>query len=781
MKLVWGLGLEHEFLVSTPGPGGRLEAVLSESLFERDRPSRLPMMPPVIVEVGGGEARGGRRTAPRARRGASAWERVALALERAPLVLCLPHALGLLSSPHALREWTSLLQSAAPDTDTGRVQNFVRFVSMHIPSFLSDEWLGMLEGLSAAAKPLEARAAEVAIKVLEKEGASRASRAIAVCTHGMIPDMYVTGPGAEARDAEARDVLAALVECFVAALRLRTAQKTRHDRSPRSRAEAASGRNLISASNAAIDMDGSFVEVRSMDFLRATAEKVVSEVQRHEEAVLGAARRLCKDPGIFGQSGYAGLGWYNPESGERGEHLHDYAGSYHIWVTLPHAPAGSAAERNGVLRAHALMCHRLQWLEPLILSAMGGDPRAPGSGAMYPRASMRSSMNPLYGIGTSDARALLKTRRQVSVSFYAGTREAVSGIAALAAPGPFPGDRSAILPDVRLWSRSGGSDLRYYGVCEDQSRWPGGAHDHVYVHTGDNAGTRLLPAGQPYQRGLVKAGAAYHVAAGSDIRTRLCETSRPWALAPSPWKPVFVGRPGGRDLDLYYYSVGDAGVELRREFPAASKPPLALAGIEFRLLDNLPSGRVMPFVRAVCLVGAGAARDAAAMSPEELEAELELRAGEDRGWTRAVVAVSTGGGLARLDPGVLGDMMRRIGLDGGSATPDPPSASTAFDGLCRVCRGLQASFGGLPDAKRLLGGRRPVESDVVPDCWSWLTWKGAFEGMLAADPSLLGRLARAPARPGKPAALAGRLPPGWSLDRPFLARWLAERAGGVVG
>lgn len=174
----------------------------------------------------------------------------------------------------------------------------------------------------------------------------------------------------------------------------------------------------------AIETDYYFVEVKSTRHERATIESVVRQVQAAEEIVVAASREyIDRRSFIFPYSGLVPDGGVGERLIPRRRVAEDedddvdgresalsprYAGSYHVWVTLPHGENWKEhRERGRLARQHALLAHRLQWIEPLLLCLMSGDPRAVGSGYEFPRASMRSSMNRWCGYGTTDPKMLL--------------------------------------------------------------------------------------------------------------------------------------------------------------------------------------------------------------------------------------------------------------------------------------------------------------------------------------------------------------------------------------
>lgn len=180
----------------------------------------------------------------------------------------------------------------------------------------------------------------------------------------------------------------------------------------------------------AIETDYKLIEVKSTRYHRESIESIIAQVKAAEKIVVDAARKkIDPDARIFAYSGFADLREKRPllasptggaerarevvvGGGREDEEISvltpTYAGSYHVWITLPHgANWMDPEERNRLARTHAILAHRLQWMEPLLLCLMSGDPRAVGSGLQYPRASMRSTLNAYSGYGTTDPKSLL--------------------------------------------------------------------------------------------------------------------------------------------------------------------------------------------------------------------------------------------------------------------------------------------------------------------------------------------------------------------------------------
>jgi hypothetical protein len=134
-------------------------------------------------------------------------------------------------------------------------------------------------------------------------------------------------------------------------------------------------------------LDSGFVEVRSDRFSDATVASVVKEVRDRERTVLDECAPYL-----------SGLPEILPHAMVLGNDVPTYAGSYHVWVTLPHRK-GPRFDHARFVADHSRAIVALQWVEPLLLGCMCPDPRAPGEGLKYSRASMRSDLNYLSGVG----------------------------------------------------------------------------------------------------------------------------------------------------------------------------------------------------------------------------------------------------------------------------------------------------------------------------------------------------------------------------------------------
>lgn len=151
----------------------------------------------------------------------------------------------------------------------------------------------------------------------------------------------------------------------------------------------------------AFELDSGFVEVKSAKFRNATIDSIASELKVREAAVLKRGRELAP-----AGTRVALL----PRAQVLPDGTETYAGSFHVWITLPHVP-GPAFDHAAFVRDHSRLVSSMQHLEPLLLACMPMDPRAPGSGDRYSRASMRSRMNGLSGFAAATMPVAPKARK----------------------------------------------------------------------------------------------------------------------------------------------------------------------------------------------------------------------------------------------------------------------------------------------------------------------------------------------------------------------------------
>lgn len=759
--LVWGLGLEHEFLVAAGPPG----ADGTTRVLESDRVVRAatgrdaePPLRPVAVSA----SVAAKRAPPEPRRppaGATAAARVHWLAHRRPLLFrdsWLPwhtdshawlqdqtadayreHAPG--ESPHGAREllYAAFRGGQAPAEGLARA-----------------EALGRNKGLLSALE-------RIALEWAQRTMPARAAHTRIVCRRASLYPPFVVADEGSPGGPGPRD----------SATLIRGLENVFRENLARLAARAQAAPQPRGLTDSAVSVDGDFVEVRSLRHANATASSVLSEVRRAERLVLAAASSLpgagaCR---VLPHSGYARLSFC--EGGSPADHCRDprpdYAGSYHVWITLPHPPRktwpDNPAAFASFLRGHALLLHRLQWLEPLLLSAMSGDPRAVGGGLAHPRCSMRSAFNPLYGLGTASAPGFLPPPPPgVHVHAYR-TRED----AAAAASGQARPQTPVALADADLFVSIHGVEVPYM-ACSDHGR----------VQRDDATGwADAGPLGPPggllrngFDRALAQAGATYRVSANTDVRTAACSSTG--MELEDGWETVWVlSRPRGGRPQLRMHHARrppDGPAEVVYDAPLRRGHHGEPRGVEFRLLDNAPSERLLPVLRAIALLAAGAALDAARLGEKAFAREISARAAGSPAWARAAADISSRGFLAPLDAPQLREFAERLGVPGALGT----QRLAAFDALAAAGRALEERFARTEPARMLLGQAppRPGESAGDVHCFAWDSWRDEFERRLAEDPALLASLAEG----GLPRAA---VPPGWEPDMPYVARWLAANRG----
>lgn len=149
------------------------------------------------------------------------------------------------------------------------------------------------------------------------------------------------------------------------------------------------------------ELDSGFIEVKSAKFRNATISSIASELKAREAAVLKRGRELAPVGTRVALLPRAQVVQDGTET---------YAGSFHVWITLPHVP-GPGFDHAAFVRDHSRLVASMQHLEPLLLACMPMDPRAPGSGDEYSRASMRSRMNGLSGFAAATMPVAPKARK----------------------------------------------------------------------------------------------------------------------------------------------------------------------------------------------------------------------------------------------------------------------------------------------------------------------------------------------------------------------------------
>jgi hypothetical protein len=409
------------------------------------------------------------------------------------------------------------------------------------------------------------------------------------------------------------------------------------------------------------DQDVDFVEARSLRYRNATVASVarqvrVAEKHAHEEMAPPRAR-------AFPWSGYV----------DNGGTQH-YAGSYHVWITLPHSvsPESPAIARQALLTKHALVAHLLQWIEPLIRSTYAsGDPRALGNGTHFSRASMRAGVNEYSGYGTSPAdRIATGAPVTRNITWYASTSNALAGRDPHVATPAEGWGAFAVVDGVRL----------PYDTCADIPRRPFISGD--WLPDDSATSVDLVPVGGP--------------GSGGDIRTvSLCGgLSIPVAQG---WSELWVGLPKRKQLELHFVNEKrDVLASMPVDAAAWSVQLEKMRGIEFRAIDNFPSGGIETLVRILVLVAAAADAqaekqgDALIKNAKILKRLATRRAATSHAWIDAMQAVKKGGCHADVGDAYMRDLWRELEIVKTKATKTKATKTKATKTMATKTKAMTA-------------------------------------------------------------------------------------------
>jgi hypothetical protein len=508
----------------------------------------------------------------------------------------------------------------------------------------------------------------------------------------------------------------------------------------------------------AIELDGDFVEVKSTRFSKARVEDVVAQVRQHEATVLAAALRIDASARILPHSGYSNIWQVLPHrratSGRRQQGKSGYAGSYHVWFTLPHLPDAAA---SSFVNQHVAFANCLQWLEPLLLSCTSGDPRALGLGATFPRANMRGVFNALSGIGTTDVCGTMPLREghDAVMAFYTNERDFA---AAVAAGDPFQAPRRTSGRYRMSYTVDGKTALPYSGCRQIERRtWVYGSQaDYPFPVSGVEESTQ---ASSLINRVLAhRHGAGFTMQQGNDLRVPWCGNFE-MQLLPG-WSAHAVADGPGRFVLRFAHRANrtwSAKAPLAKKAPTPSK-----VGFEFRLMDNMPSSAMRQLLRLFVLV---AAASTAAASGECRNPSA------DEDWATAAADVLVMGRFAPCHAAYVRKLRARLSLP-----PPPPGQTDVRGALLAVCAELHGRHARHPWVALLTKGH--AKPPVPEDC-NMAGWADAFALKRGAlDAAALAASAATEPDAGRWAAdvlQSGRLPDAWRHDLPFMhATLLAE-------
>ena len=462
-----------------------------------------------------------------------------------------------------------------------------------------------------------------------------------------------------------------------------------------------------------IDVDSGFIEVRSDTFARATVASVAGEVKAREAEALKLGAKVAKAAGLSGPVSVLGTGGTVSrlqDHGAPGEGpdaprrlRHTYGGSFHVWLTLPHK-SGPSFDHLAFVADHGRAVRAIQWLEPLLVACMPGDPRAPGSGQEYPRSSMRARMNGLMGFGTASVR--MPSKRPVIC---------YESLQALNC-----GARPTVVHTDAVWLETKSGAHINILACQSQGRW-------VRAYEANTS--------SPLD------GASFSISRnGTDVRFDLCAQS---SLAERSGEPTcaefirstrggaaFYKGKGGRIMVATSdpdppSSSGRSGSRQTRHF-SNNRCVFEPRGIEVRLFDQMPGRCEETLLNLVVIAAIAGYATPSSLTGADAE---RLRPSSDSEWLLAMHDCSLYGSRVL----VTAEYMKRAAAALGLKPPQKTGAEplTAYAALNHLLQAAHERYGTHKYAQAF-GYSGPAQ---FPDV-NFPSWLRALRERMALDSSL---------------------------------------------
>lgn len=372
------------------------------------------------------------------------------------------------------------------------------------------------------------------------------------------------------------------------------------------------------------DVDGPFVEIKTLKHKNATVTSIIQEINRKEALTKESVESIVKGPcRLLEHSCYSDLLFFDPYQTIDNKYPDIvnvmpvpekyYGGSFHYWFTLPYDK--NSLLRNDFAHDHVKFAHMLQWMEPLLLSLCGGDPTSIGRGASFaPRAAYRSIVNKVGGVGSTDTCELFNVitnavPKKYPLVYFTSDESFVSTFTKEVRTEPDlsvlnSNTNTAIYVDLE-----DGSTIPVRG-CEEVGREPrdgrlvGSSKDNPLPPTLESHIVLPRMSKTPHNQLLrIAYSALYAVKDGSNIRimSTWCDALR-LNLRPF-WQayPVLVGDV----MKLRFYNSTNGKISMTAPFKdkaLISEPKLS--GFEFRLMDNMTLKNIEPLMNLFVLVAA---------------------------------------------------------------------------------------------------------------------------------------------------------------------------------
>ena len=441
--------------------------------------------------------------------------------------------------------------------------------------------------------------------------------------------------------------------------------------------------------------DGGFVEVKTLKFKNVKIEDLAKDIDRVETRALSFARELHPGARLLQHSGEMIV----RDGGTTGDA--EYTGSFHVWFTLPHSPTDS---HKHFLERHAAFAVNLQWIEPLLLSLTSCDPRAIGAGEEYPRANMRgqSNQNYLSGIATTSSCIDLVPQKKVNFRFkYYGSESDLK-----ASSNELFHDGT--VDPVSIYISYDGETFSEYLMAKRVER----CNNYSYRSRDIVAPFVNRSEYNDINRRLHDLHAKFEMSRCADIRSP--GTSGPKLKA--GFRACIIKNLTHPKRFEFRFCDKAGNVSIKAPLAEASRQ--LLQGIEFRLLDNIPTANVIQVVKLMTLVAAAASR----------EETLCVAPLSKAYFVNFVASVLIHGRYARVPDAYVHEIQQRFGLP-----PPLTKGLDAFDFLNHLASKLFATYATteIPTLLNKTLPEPPKFSDHNSDAFAYF-----LEKMMATDVKL---------------------------------------------
>ena len=536
------------------------------------------------------------------------------------------------------------------------------------------------------------------------------------------------------------------------------------------------------------DIDGPFVEVKTLNHERATVTKLINELFVNEGRTREYVEKIANAPcRLLEHSCYSDLLFFDPYHAIDGKYPDVsrmpttekyYGGSFHYWFTLPHDR--KSLMTDDFAGDHLRFAHILQWMEPLLLSLCGGDPSGIGRGASFaPRAAFRSLMNRVGGIGTTNTCALWSAithilPREYPLVYFDNDASFLSTFSQEVRAEP---ELSVLDSQERIplyVDLEDGTTIPLRG-CEEVDREPrqgrlvGHSVDQPLPPTVRSHITVPTASRTPHNQLLrIAYSALYSVRDGSNVRVlpSWCDALK-LNLRPF-WQayPVKVGE----IMKLRFFNSTTGKISMTAPLKEKELTTVTnLTGFEFRLMDNMTLTNVEPLMNLFVLVAAASKESKVSVKTCE---NVQLNSP----WSRTVTDILVKGRFATPLARYTVKLYSLLGI-----APNTHSLD-CYLSLVDVCDKLHEKYSGHPwvrlMAPKLARSKKGFQPRLVDSNFD--AFVEGFELMLAERPDLrviIDKLVtKSQGSTIQESDIVMALGKDYMYDAPYISEWLKSKA-----